>query len=620
MSDSLHAEAAAAYAAKDFARAVPLYDRLIAREPGHAEAYYKRGNALRALGQLAAALASYEQAIARRPEFAEAWCNRGVVEQHLARHEAALSSYERAIALAPTDSLAHANRGLLLQELGRWSEALGCFDAALALDPSALQVWFQRGNVLRQLGDFSAALASYEQTLALQADHAAALYNRGVLLERTDRAHEALASYTSAIAAQPEFAEAHYNRAGVLKVLGELEAALESYDRAIAVRADHARAYANRGVVLQELRRFDAALESYDRAIALRPDYAEAWFNRGTLHRQLARWEAALASYERAIAIRPDYAEAHYERAGLLLSHGDYSNGWREYEWRWQCANRAVLGEERSFGVPLWLGRESIAGRRLLVHGEQGLGDTLQFCRFIQRLAVLGAIVIFEVPAPLAALLASLDGVTELVVRGSPLPACDYHCPLMSLPLALGITLDNLPRTVRYLHPDRSRVAAWRNRLGPSEGPRIGLAWSGNPRQNHDRYRSLRLADLIEYLPREFAYFCLQKEVRPEDETTLAANPWIARPDTDFSETAALCDCLDLVISVCTSIAHLSGALGRPTWVLLSFNADWRWLVDRDDSPWYPNVKLYRQSSFGDWRDVLRRVSFDVRSALPMSS
>jgi len=618
MSDSLYAEAAAAYAAGDFARAIPLFDRLIAREPDHAEAYYKRGNALRALGQFTAALSSYEQAVAHRPDFAHAWCNRGVIEQHLALREAALSSYERARALDPGDSFANGNLGLLLQELGRWREALASFDAALALDPSALQIWFQRGNVLRQLGEFDAALESYEQTLALQADHAAALFNRGVLLERTGRPREALASYTEAVAANPGFAEAYFNRAGVLKGLSALAAALDDYDRAIAARADYAEAHANRGVILQESLRFDSALESYDRAIALRPDFAEAYFNRGTLHRQLARWDAALANYDRAIAIRPAYAEAHYERAGVLLSFGDYANGWNEYEWRWKCANRAVLGEERSFGVPLWLGEEPIAGKRLLIHSEQGFGDTLQFCRFARQLAALDAIVILEVQAPLAGLLASLEGVAHLVVRGDALPACDYHCPIMSLGLALKITLENLPRLARYLRADTARVVACRKRLGRTDRPRIGLAWSGNPRQNHDRYRSLRLADLIEYLPREHAYFCLQKEVRPEDEATLAANSWISRPDIDFSETAALCECLDLVISVCTSIAHLSGALGRPTWVLLSFNADWRWLLERDDSPWYPTAKLYRQSAFGDWHGVLARLATDLRQTPPM--
>ncbi len=616
MSDSLYAEAAGAYAAGDFAAAIPLYDRIIARDPDHAEAYYKRGNALRQVGQFTAALQSYEQAIERQPDFAHAWCNRGVIEQHLGRRDAALKSYERAIELDAADSLAHANRGLLLQELARWQEALVSYDAAVVLDPTSLQAWFQRGNVLRYLGDLAAAQDSYERALELQPDHAASLFNRGVVLERTGRPRDALASYSAAIAANPGFSAAHFNRAGVLKGLGELEAALEAYDRAIAARADYAEAHANRGVVLHEMRRFDAALASYEHAIAIDPDYAEAHFNRGTLHRQLAQAQEALACYERAIAIRPAYAEAHYERAGMLLTCGDYAQGWQEYEWRWQCANRAALGDERQFAVPLWLGQEPIAGKRLLIHSEQGFGDTLQFCRFAKQLESLGAFVIIEVQAPLAGLLASLEGVAQLVVRGSALPACDYHCPIMSLGLALGITLENLPRSLRYLHADPSRVAAWQKRLGPRRRPRIGLAWSGNPRQNHDRYRSLPLAELIEFLPREFDYVCLQKEVRSEDEVTLKANPWISRPNIDFSETAALCDCLDLVISVCTSIAHLSGALARPTWVLLSYNADWRWLLQREDSPWYPTVKLYRQPSFGDWRGVLGRLPGDLRKGL----
>jgi hypothetical protein len=277
------------------------------------------------------------------------------------------------------------------------------------------------------------------------------------------------------------------------------------------------------------------------------------------------------------------------------------------------------MGANRQFDEPLWIGQTSIAGKRLLIHSEQGLGDSLQFCRFAREVADLGAIVILEVQAPLANLLRSLEGLSELVVCGARLPQFDYHIPIMSLPLALRKTLQTLAQPNRYLHSDPAKVAEWRSRLSEDTRPKIGLAWSGNPRQTHDRHRSLRLADLIGYLPREYRYFCLQTEIRAADEATLAANPWIYRwpGDLDFSETAALCDCLDLVISVCTSLAHLSGALGRPTWVLLAFNAEWRWLQDRADSPWYPSARLYRQPSFGDWPSVLGRLAGDLREAFP---
>jgi len=251
-----------------------------------------------------------------------------------------------------------------------------------------------------------------------------------------------------------------------------------------------------------------------------------------------------------------------------------------------------------------------------LLYSEQGLGDAMQFCRFATAVADRGATVILEVQAPLASLLASVNGVSRVIVEKSPLPEFDLRCPLLSLPLALKTTIDTIPAATPYLRSDAAKVAWWRTRLGDRGNPRIGLAWSGNPKQGNDHNRSTRLADWIDHLPPEFEYFCLQKEIRPADEEILAANPWISRLEDelhDFSDTAALCECLDLVISVCTSMAHLSGALGRPTWVLLPFNPDWRWLLDRGDSPWYPTAKLYRQQASGDWKGVFARVAADLR-------
>jgi hypothetical protein len=228
----------------------------------------------------------------------------------------------------------------------------------------------------------------------------------------------------------------------------------------------------------------------------------------------------------------------------------------------------------------------------------------------------LGAIVILEVQAPLASLMATLEGAARVIVLGSPLPEFDYRCPLLSLPLALKTTIDTIPAATRYLRSDSAKIARWRTQLGNRTRPRIGLTWSGNPMQGNDRNRSIRLADWIGHLPREFQYVCVQTEIRPADEEVLAANPWISRLVTeqhDFSDTAALCECLDLIISVCTSVVHLSGALGRPTWVLLPFNPDWRWLLDRDDTPWYPTARLYRQQVIGDWKGVFARVTADLR-------
>jgi hypothetical protein len=320
------------------------------------------------------------------------------------------------------------------------------------------------------------------------------------------------------------------------------------------------------------------------------------------------------------VAIKPDLAEAQWNRSMTMLLLGDYENGWLNYEWRWRNATKLPT-RPRVSDKPLWLGEEPIAGKRLLVHCEQGLGDTLQFCRFTKAVANLGATVILEVQAPLASLLHRLDGVSQVIIEGSPTPEFDYHCPVMSLPLALKTTLHKIPGASGYLRSDPAKVAHWRTHLGERTRPCIGLVWSGNPKQLNDHHRSFRLARWIQQLPHDFQYVCLQKDIRAEDRATLASTASIqlfAEAVQDFDNTAALCECLDLVISVCTSIAHLSGGLGRPTWVLLPFDADWRWLHGRVDSPWYRSVTLYRQEAIGDWDGVFARVAADLYKTYPI--
>jgi tetratricopeptide (TPR) repeat protein len=421
--------------------------------------------------------------------------------------------------------------------------------------------------------------------------------------------------YDQAIALDPSHAEAYYKRGNALKNLGRLDAAITSYSQAIERRPDYAYAYCNRGVVQQSLGLTDAALSSYDQAIAADATDAMAHYNRALLMQDCSRWDAALAGYNQAISIDPGYADAQYNRSLALLFQGDFENGWRSYEWRWKNAQRLSIGIPRNFTHPLWLGEESIAGKRLLLYSEGGLGDTLQFCRYAALCAARGATVFLEVQPPLLGLLANLEGALRVIAAGSPLPPFDYQCPLMSMPLAFKTTLDTIPAAPKYLHSDEAKVARWRAMLGERNRPRVGLVWSGNPNNTIDLRRSIRLADWVAHLPSEFQYFRLQRQVREADQATLDSNPFIVSFDDnllDFDNTAALCECMDVVISVDTSIAHLSGALGRPTWVLLPFNPDWRWLLDRGDSPWYPTAKLYRQRAAGDWNEVFARVATDL--------
>jgi Flp pilus assembly protein TadD len=430
---------------------------------------------------------------------------------------------------------------------------------------------------------------------------------------------QAILLYDRAIALAPARAEPYYRRANALRSLGRLDAALASYTQAIEHRPDYAHAYCNRGVVQHALGLKDEALESYNRAILLDGADAMAHYNRAILLQEESRWPEAIESYDRAIAIDPEFSDARYNRSMLQLLLGDFESGWRGYEWRWVNAERLGIGQARTFAEPRWLGRESIDGKRLLVYGEAGLGDTLQFCRYVTLCARRGATVILEAQAPLSGLLASLHGVAEFVSAGSALPPFDYHCPLLSLPFAFHTTLDTVPAPAGYLQADPARVAQWGTRLGARRRPRVGLAWSGNPRNPMDTRRSIRLQDWLPSLPAEFEYFRLQTQVADPDLVALHSSRRIVSFDDallDFDNTAALCQWMDIIVTVDTSVAHLAGALGRRTWVLLSKMPDFRWLLDRDDSPWYPTIKLYRQTIAGDWSVVFDRIAADLRRDL----
>jgi tetratricopeptide (TPR) repeat protein len=428
--------------------------------------------------------------------------------------------------------------------------------------------------------------------------------------------NSAVPLYDQAIALDSLHAEAYYKRGNALKNLGRLDAAVASYDQAIEHKPDYAYAYCNRGVVQQSLGLTAAALSSYDQAIAYDPTDAMAHYNRALLLQDVSRWDEALAAYDRALTIDPGFSDAHYNRSLTSLFLGNFESGWREYEWRWHHAQRLSIGTPRDFQQPLWLGEDPIEGKRLLLYSEGGLGDTLQFCRYAKSCAALGATVLLEVQPPLVDLLTNLDGVSQVMATGSISPPFDYQCPLMSLPLAFKTTLDSIPAAAKYLNSDQVKGAQWHTRLGERKRPRIGLVWSGNPGNAIDRRRSIRLADMAQRLPREFEYFCLQKDVREEDRAALDSSSGIFSFDDDsldFANTAALCECMDLVISVDTSIAHLSGALGRRTWLLLPQVPDWRWMRERDDSPWYPTMKLYRQKIAGNWNEVFAQLDADLR-------
>jgi tetratricopeptide (TPR) repeat protein len=596
--------------------AAALYEEILAACPDNAETHYRYANVLKDQGALERAVAAYDRAIALRGDYAHAFCNRAVVLGQMRMLPEAVASYDRAIALDPTEALARCNRGMLLNAMGQKDAALASFSDAIASNAEFFPAHFCRAALLQERKQWAASLASYDRALALNARDATVYYNRGTILRELERWPDALASYDRSIALNGEFALAHAARAATLHHLNRLPEALDSYDRAIEIEPDAAAHHDGRGVVLHKLGRFELALASFNQAGALDPNSAQTCFNRGAMLEKLRDFAGAIASYHLAIARQPGFADACFNLALTSLRVGDFVTGWAQYEWRWRTHNGPISLVGRDFSQPLWLGGQYLAGKTILLYGEQGLGDSLQFCRYATLVAESGARVILEVPAPLASLCATLKGVTQVIPCGEPLPDFDVQCPLMSLPLACSTTLATVPAATPYINSEPRKVTAWQERLGAKTQPRIGLTWSGSQAARMHSERCFPLAQLSPHLSRDFQYVCVQTEITPADQQALVANCAIRQfPGElrDFSDTAALCDCLDLVISMDTSIVHLNGALGNKTWVLLPFDSDWRWLIDREDSPWYPTVRVFQQKFRGDWNEVFERVATELR-------
>ncbi|MEI6761480.1 MAG: tetratricopeptide repeat protein [Betaproteobacteria bacterium] len=594
--------------------ALGLLERAVALNPADAGCHSNMGSLLFGLGRFADALACYSRALRLVPGFAGFHFNHGNALRELRRFDEALASYERAVQLEPTYAEAHLNRGIALRELKRLQDALDSFECAADFRPGYPEAAYNRGVTLADLKRFDAALDSFDLALRLRPDYAEAHNNRGArLLHDLKRYADALASFDRALHLKPDYAEAHNNHGIALKEMGRLDDALLSFGRALDLRPDYADALTNRGATFHDLRRFDLALHCYEQALQNEPNCADAHVARGATLHCLNRLDEALQCYERATQIQPDNADAHWNLSLCRLLLGDFDQGWAGYEWRWETDFRS--GSRHDFAEPQWLGDVPVRGKTILLYCEQGLGDTIQFCRYASLVAGLGARVVLLVQPPVKSLMVNLQGLALVVTQGEALPPFDYHCPLLSLPLAFKTRLDTVPAPHRYLYLEDSVRDRWRHRLGDPSRLRIGLAWSGNPNHKNDHNRSIPLDLLLTFLPAQYQYVSLQKEVRDADSKTLAARPDILHFGEalhNFADTAALCDLMDLIISVDTSVAHLAGGLGKPLWLLLPWVPDWRWLKDREDSPWYPTARLYRQTQLGDWRSALGRVETDL--------
>ena len=611
--DALHLLGVLTLQTGDPAGGIAWIDKALAERTDVPMAHKHRGMGLEALGRDDEALACYEKAVTINPGYAEAWASHGHILQKQQIDEAALRSLDKALELRPGQLTAAADRAVVLHRLRRYAHAVEAYDQVLAIDPNNAEALAKQGAALNELGEYERAVDRYDRALARDPNNSDTHYNRGIALYHLQRYPEALVSCDRAIALKPDYANAHANRGSTLFKLERYEEAIATCDAAIAFQPRHAQTHLARGLALHALGADQAALASYEEALDAESDYPEAHYNRGIALIHLGRPEDGLREYDRALALRPDYTDAMLSKAHVLLLLGRLEEGWRCYEWRKRSTEPAG---DRTFPQPLWLGEQPIAGMHLFVHWEQGFGDIVQMCRYASIVRDTGANVTLSVPMRLLPLMRGFDRRIPVIGGLSVPPSFDFHCPLMSLPLALGTTVETIPAQPRYLSADAESVAQWKTRLGPDPRPKIGLVWRGNPSRNYNRIRSIPLPDLLTLLDNGRRWFCLQHELGDDDKNLLRRDgriEFLGDAIKDTGETAALMENLDAIVSIDTFFAHLAGAMGKPLFLPLAYASDWRWLLDRQDSPWYPSTRLFRQKTMGDWPSVLR----DIGAALP---
>ncbi len=629
-----------------FTDAAESYRHAIAINPRYAKAFCNLGFALNQLGQHTDAEECLNQALAIDPTLADAYYLLGSIHQLHARFDEAIHFFQKTLECDSRFEFAYRNLCLLLFQIGAVEQAREVILTGVEFFPHSIEFHFFLGNLYYAEKEWALSVASFQHALSIQPDYAPAYVNmamalrdqgnpdqalealgravridpsvadwhlkRGHILQLQQQEEQALQCYRQAIVLQPDFALAHTNLGSLYAQIGQPEQALASYRKALSLNPLNASMHFNVGSVLQTLGKLDEAIEAYRQALAIDASHLGALVNIASVLDGQKKYDDALACYNEALARYPEDAQIHLNKAYMLLRIGRYSEGWKEYEYRWKRDGAPEL----HFSQPLWLGAEDLSGKTILLHGEQGYGDMLHFVRYTKLVAAMGARVYLQVPASLALLTARCAGVTAVFAPGEQIPPFDFHCPLMSLPLACKTEVSTIPADIPYLKGDPARFTHWREKLGEKTGLRVGLAWAGDPRKSEpmsaamDRQRSMRFENMLPLLEvHGVEFFSLQVGDAPRMQ--LKDHPQVRDFTSElanFQETAALVENLDLVISVDTSIVHLSGAIGKPVWILDRLGHCYRWLVGREDSPWYPNARIFRQPVSGDWESVIDHV------------
>ena len=597
--------------------AVACYGRALSLNPDYAEAHYNLGIACQNQGKPADAVACYRRALELKPHYVEAQNNLGNALRDQGKLDEASACYRRALELKPDYAQAHCNLGATFNEQGKAADADACCRRALEFQPNLAEAHYNLGIAFKNQGNSDGAVACYRRALALKPDRAEAHNNLGNALLDQEKVDEAIACFRQAAELKPDFADACFNLGNALKEQGDLNGSVACFRRTLELRPDYAEAHNNLGNALADQGRLDDAIACFRRAAELKWDFDEAHNNWGVTLGHQDRLTEAISVYEEFLRLKPNSAVTHKNLGMVYLQKGAFERGWQEYEWRLQCGKT----DREPFTQPRWDG-SPLEGRTILLWLEQGLGDTINFIRYAPLVRARGGIVLVAAPAPLVPLLSRCPGIEQLLSPGEQLPDVAVQAPLASLPGIFGTNLDSIPAQVPYLSAEPARLEKWGAELQAKSAFKIGIAWQGNRRHPADRFRSIPL-QYFEPLARVAGVrlYSLQKGYGSEQ---LAAVPdWgivdlSMRLDEQgaFLDTAAVLRHLDLVVTCDSSLLHLAGALAVPVWAAVSKAGDWRWLLQREDSPWYPTLRLFRQHRLHEWGEVLASIAEEVRKCV----
>jgi tetratricopeptide (TPR) repeat protein len=558
-------------------------------------------------GRAAMALDSIAKAIKLRSTDATYYYNHGLIALNLEKFLVAEEDFRNALQLNPQFAEATHSLASTLHKQQRQREAVPLLMELTEKRPKYAQAHSLLGTIYVDLGEADLALVSLNTAQLLNSDNAQIYFNLGVNFSRLDRPDQAIEAYQNALRIDPTHTDALLNIGVMYKLRGEFESAKAAYNSILNINPLHYVALSNIGAVAMEEGQLGDASEAFERALALNADFSVAHNNLATVRQRQMRLDEAIQGFRRSIALSSNSLEVHHNLALALLTHGELRSAWPEYESRWGSQLEPNAAIEAL--APRWRG-EAAEGKILLVYAEQGLGDSIQFVRYVGLAAELGLRVLLRVQAPLVGLMRTMAGNYQVASDDGPLPSFDYQIPMLSLPLVFDTSLDTIPSQVPYLHADPAKVAQWRARLAPSFAAkrRVGLVWAGSAELNSDRRRSIDAALLKPILSmKNLAFVSLQKPNAPA--WTHPQMIDLMDDVHDFADTAAIIENLDLVVSVDTSVAHLAGALGKKIWLLNRFDTDWRWFAERVDSPWYPTMQIFRQKRAGDWHDPIGAVA-----------